>query len=197
MTSFVNYYEILEVGPTARLDVIERAFRSLARRYHPDNQSTGDRSRFDAVVEAHNTLRDADRRARYHEDNQPHLPPFLRSVLEDSGDAEDADEPDGLDSDALFDGVSIERDVSLQNSILTLLYLRRRANVREPGIGDAELERLTGCAHEHLDFHLWYLREKGWIGRGEDGLLSITIDGVDRAALLSRERTRKLITDQT
>jgi hypothetical protein len=35
--------------------------------------------------------------------------------------------------------------------------------------------------NEHLEFHLWYLREKGWIRRTESGTVAITVEGVDRA----------------
>jgi hypothetical protein len=60
-----------------------------------------------------------------------------------------------------------------------------------------QLERLTGCPHEMLDFHLWYLRDKGWIMRMEDGLLAITADGVDQSLQLHRHGgTQKLITEK-
>jgi hypothetical protein len=102
------------------------------------------------------------------------------------------------DEDDPTEYVSIERDSSIQNSLLTLLYFRRRNNIREPGIGNAELERLSSCPQEHLEFHLWYLKSKGWISTGEDGLLSITVAGVDRAASICQgENARKLITDQS
>lgn len=32
----MDYYEILEVNPKASVEVIERAYRVLAKRYHPD-----------------------------------------------------------------------------------------------------------------------------------------------------------------
>jgi curved DNA-binding protein CbpA len=193
--SFVNYYEILDASPSDSSEAIERRFRNLARRYHPDNKETGDRSRFDAVVEAHNTLRDTARRAQYHQDHHHHLPPFSQSAADDGAAAEADDETDEA---ALFaHNLGIDRDVHVQNNLLIMLYLQRRRNIKEPGIGNAELERLSGCPPEHLEFHLWYLREKGWIGRGEDGLLSITIDGVDRAAAIYQESAKKLITDQS
>ena len=37
-----DYYEILEVSPNANSETIERIFRYLAMRYHPDNRDTGD-----------------------------------------------------------------------------------------------------------------------------------------------------------
>ena len=55
---FTDHYEILEISPNANSETIERIFRYLASRYHPDNQDTGDLSRFSEIVEAHNTLKD-------------------------------------------------------------------------------------------------------------------------------------------
>ena len=188
---FVDYYEILEVGPAASSDAIERQFRLLARRYHPDNQTSGDRSLFDLILEAHGTLRDPSKRARYDLDYQHQLSARRNSPEDEGGGGSDSDaSPVGDKPD---DTYGIERDGDIQNRLLTMLYIRRRTNVREPGIGDAELERLSGCPPEHLDFHLWYLKEKGWISRSEDGLLAITIDGVDRATQVHQ----KLITDQS
>jgi curved DNA-binding protein CbpA len=193
--SFVNYYEILDLSPTASAEAIDRGFRHLARLYHPDNQATGNRSRFDAVVEAHNTLRDAAKRAQYHEDHKHHLPPLRQP--EEGGHAEaDGGEETG-EEEVFFEGLGIDRDLSIQNSILVLLYFRRRRNPREPGIGEYELARLTACPAEHLEFHIWYLKQKGWVATGEDGLLAITIDGVDRAAHIYRESANKLITSQS
>lgn len=194
--SFVDYYEVLKLSPSASSEAISHRFRYLARRYHPDNQATGDRSRFDAIVQAHDVLKDAAKRAQYHEDNQSHLPPFWQHAAEENADVETESPAAANDSEAFIDGFGIDRDVAIQNNLLTLLYLRRRRNIREPGIGDAELERLSGCPPEHLEFHIWYLKAKGWIATGEDGLLAITIDGVDRAAHLYREGA-KLITDQS
>ena len=189
---FVNYYETLEVDPAASAEAIEHRFRQLARRYHPDNQATSDRTRFDAIVEAHQILRDAGRRAQYHEDHKHHLPPLPQTATEE---ASGAGAPGGEEDIGHHAG--IDRDLAIQNNILTLLYLRRRRNIREPGIGNGELELLSGCPPEHLEFHIWYLKAKGWIARGDDGMLAITIEGVDRAAAFYRDSANKLITDQS
>lgn len=192
---FVNHYEILGLSPSASAEAIDREFRHLARRYHPDNQVTGNRSRFDAIVEAHDTLKDPVRRAQYHDDFNDRLPPIRPSAGDESVRAETTAGPDS-EGDGFFDGVGIDKDLSVQNNILMLLYFRRRRSPREPGIGDAELERLSGCAPEHLEFHIWYLKHKGWIATGEDGLLAITIDGVDRAAHIYRDSANRLLTAQ-
>ena len=78
-----------------------------------------------------------------------------------------------------------------------LLYVKCRQNVRDPGVDNLELERLTRCPAEHLEFHLWYLREKGWIKRTESGRLAITVEGVDRAnSERERRTTSNLLPDQ-
>lgn len=195
--SFVNYYEVLEVSPSANSEAIEHSFRHLARQYHPDNKDTGDRSKFDAIVEAHDTLKDALKRAQYHEAHQHHLPPFSQSVDAESDKVEVDHAAEGDGGEVFFGDLGVDRDISIQNNLLIMLYLKRRRNVREPGIGNAELERLSGCPHEHLEFHIWYLKAKGWVSSGEDGLLAITIDGVDRAAQIYQEHAKKLITDQS
>ncbi|ESY64251.1 DnaJ domain-containing protein [Mesorhizobium sp. M1050] len=160
---FIDYYEILEVSPNANSETLERIFRYFAMRYHPDNQQTGDETRFSEIVEAHNTLKDPVKRAQYdiaYRDNAS-----LRREL-----TEEASSTKG-----------IERDVVIQAKLLSLLYAKRRHDVTNPGIGDVELERLSGCPREHLEFHLWYLKAKGWIARVENGTIAITVEGVDRA----------------
>jgi curved DNA-binding protein CbpA len=194
--SFVNYYEVLHLNPSASSEAIAHSFRYLARRYHPDNQATGDREQFDAIVEAHDILKDAATRAQYHEDHPHHLPPLWPQIDEAAEAAEVESAANTNDREPFIDGFGIERDISIQNNLLSMLYVRRRRNIREPGIGDAELERLSGCQPEHLEFHLWYLKAKGWIAKGEDGLYAITIEGVDRAGHLYKEGA-KLITDQS
>jgi curved DNA-binding protein CbpA len=195
-TVFVNFYEALELEPTARRRDVERSFRLLARRFHPDNQATGDRERFDAIVAAHRILGDDARRAKYHAENFDHLPP-LQFADDAAADAAEGAAAGANGQESAFDALGIENDVWVQNHILTLLYQRRRLNTKEPGIGDAELEDMAFCPPEHLEFHMWYLKAKGWIAKGEDGLLAITIHGVDRAAEIHRDGTARLITDQT
>jgi DnaJ-class molecular chaperone len=80
-SGFIDYYEVLEISPRANSETIERMFRYFAQRYHPDNSQAGDRSRFDVIVEAHNTLRDPLRRARY--DIQYQVQSSARSKLVD------------------------------------------------------------------------------------------------------------------
>ena len=160
---FVDYYELLEMSPNANSETVERIFRYFAMRYHPDNQQTGNEARFSEIVEAHNVLKDPVKRAQYDIAYQEHS--GLRLKL--AGEASDTK--------------GVERDAMVQAKLLSLLYVKRRQDVTNPGIGDVELERLSGCPPEHLEFHLWYMKAKGWISRIENGTIAITVEGVDRA----------------
>ena len=74
-----------------------------------------------------------------------------------------------------------EEDESLRKALLWMLYLYRRENVDRPGLGDLDLERDLGCSAGELEFHLWYLKEKGWVERTDTGGYAITAAGVDSA----------------
>jgi len=68
----VNHYEILGVPRKARLADIKRAYRKLARRFHPD-LNPGDKAaeeRFKQVSEAYEVLSDSDKRRRHDLDLQ-------------------------------------------------------------------------------------------------------------------------------
>jgi curved DNA-binding protein len=61
-----DYYEALGVGREADASEIQRAFRTLARRLHPDvNHDPGAEDRFKEINEAYSVLSDPDQRARY------------------------------------------------------------------------------------------------------------------------------------
>jgi curved DNA-binding protein len=64
--SFQDYYEALEVPRDASADDIRRAYRRLARKYHPDvNKEPGAEERFKQISEAYEVLRDDEKRASY------------------------------------------------------------------------------------------------------------------------------------
>jgi curved DNA-binding protein len=63
---FKDYYAALEVPRDAEPDVIKKAYRRLARKYHPDVSKEPDaEARFKEVNEAYDTLKDAEKRAAY------------------------------------------------------------------------------------------------------------------------------------
>ena len=63
---FRDYYEVMDVARDATKDDIKRAFRKLARKYHPDVSEDPDaEERFKEVGEAYAVLKDAEKRAAY------------------------------------------------------------------------------------------------------------------------------------
>lgn len=63
---FKDYYAILGVPRDASQDDIKRAYRKLARKYHPDVSKEADaEERFKAVGEAYEVLKDPEKRAAY------------------------------------------------------------------------------------------------------------------------------------
>ncbi len=61
-----SYYDVLGVTPEASQEDIKRAYRLLAKTYHPDlNREQGATVRFKEINEANQVLSAPDKRARY------------------------------------------------------------------------------------------------------------------------------------
>jgi len=159
--SFLDYYEILQVSSNADRETIDRVYRLLAKRYHPDNAGTGDAVKFDSLTKAYRALSDPEKRAAYdakYSNNQAHRWSLYFKTSPREGASEDR---------------------QIYQGILYLLYVARKRDSSHPGVGIVELERLLGFPENYLEFQIWYLKEKGWIQRDETGGYSITASGVD------------------
>ncbi len=114
---FKDYYATLGVQRSATQDEIKRAYRKLARKFHPDVSKEPDaESRFKEVAEAHEALIDPERRAAYDEIGQRHArgeafepPPGWDSGFEFTGRGGDAPGPkshaSGTDFSAFFESI--------------------------------------------------------------------------------------------
>jgi curved DNA-binding protein CbpA len=159
---FVDFYEVLQVSPSAEPETIHRVYRMLAQRWHPDNRDTGDVARFRAVHAAYVVLSDPERRAQFdvHYEAQRQTRWRIASAAPRSSD-----------------NFELERIVRL--SVLEILYMQRLTEANAPGIFLLDLEQLLGAAREHVEFTLWYLQQKQYVQRTENSRLAITAAGVD------------------
>jgi len=165
------------------MGTIEQAFRYLAKQYHPDHSSTADINRFNEIVTAHNVLKSEEKRAAYDlqyfpdkRSGKPTEPPSTRN--------------DNLSGD-LGSG-PVAEDFKDQKKILIHLYRQRRENSRNYGVPDTHLERYVGGSRESIDFHIWYMKEKGLIERTDAGLWAITVGGIDHVMSEYQRETSEL-----
>jgi hypothetical protein len=161
-SEFVDYYELLQLHPSADGDSIERMFRHFAKKFHPDNAEFADIERFRRIVDAHRTLADPETRAGYDARYQDYWNNKWGIAAEAS-------------TSTAFSDDSVTRE-----HLLSLLYVQRRRNMLNPGMGDAEICRLLHLPEELVKFHMWYLKAKGWVERLDTGLMAITAAGVDQ-----------------
>lgn len=174
---FIDYYELMQISPNAEFETIQRVYRMLAARWHPDNPETGDADKFHMLQTAHNVLAKAESRATYdlHRQTQK-LKPLSVFLSKDFA-------------------IGIDGEANRRLGLLCLLYNRRRSAPDEPGVSLLDVESLMAVPREHLIFTLWYLGEKSCVRRDEQSNYVITAEGIDyvESNLSSNEVLHKLL----
>ena len=168
-TPFVDHYEVLQLSQNADSDTLERVFRLMAKRYHPDNPDSGNEDTFREVHEAYEVLTDPARRAAFDVQYDKHKSMQWQVF------------------DQAATRGSHQEDQKRFSGVLSLLYAARRNNPESGGVGSIDLERKLGVPREHLEFPFWYMKKRGWVEILQSGQYAITIDGIEE--VLTREAT--------
>lgn len=169
---FVDYYALLKVDPRCDAKMLEKAYRHFAQLYHPDHPATADVEKFQEINEAYNALRDPKDRQKYDRTYEARMGNGLHPHIE----AEEVQIEKG----------SASLDAEAHEKMLAFLYKRRREHADDPGAMRYHAQELLGCSDESFEFHVWYLKSKGYIDVTEHGTLAITIEGVDHVISMNR-----------
>ena len=158
---FVDFYEVMQINNTAEPEAVQRVYRVLAARYHPDNTETGDIERFLLVKEAFRILNDPKLREEYDRNFAQHkqgpIPIFMTKEF-----------TEGVDGES-----------NRRLGVLCLLYNKRKQNPSAPSVSVLELEQMMFIPREHLTFTLWYLKSKRFVSTDERSSINITAEGID------------------
>jgi len=174
---FIDYYELLQISPNAELETIQRVYKLLAARHHPDNTETGNLDKFLLLKRAFETLTNPGLRGEYDTlYQQRNAAPIEIFELKEFS-------------------IGIEGEANRRLGILCLLYTRRRSNPDDPGLSMLEFEAKMQVPREHLMFTMWYLREHNCLRQDEASDYVITGDGVDyvETHLPSNQLIRRLL----
>jgi curved DNA-binding protein len=156
-----DHYEILRLSQDADDEAIGRVYRTLAKRFHPDNPETADAQAFLRINQAWRILSDPAKRARYDAERlRVNSRPRFR-----------------IGSKEFFQGLKGEQYRRL--AILCMLYRKRMIDYQFPAMSILDLEQGTGFTREEIGFALWYLREKGFAKATDDTQFCISAAGMD------------------
>ena len=160
---FVDYYEALQISPNADADTVQRVYRLLAQRFHPDHKDSGDAEMFRLITEAYQALSEPERRAAYDVEHREKRRLTWR-IFDQSNSSQ-----------------GVEAEKRKRQGVLALLYRKRVAQPDQAALSIKDMEDLLGVPKEHLEFTLWYLKEGQFIQRLDSGRTIITLKGVDLA----------------
>ena len=176
-----DYYEFLQISPNAEPSTINRVFKFLAIRFHPDNPETGNADQFALLKDAHDVLSDPSRRAQYDAAREKHsaAPVPISETM------------DFLDN--------LEGELNRRLAVLAVLYLRRRTTPNKPEVSLAEIESRMGFPRDYMEFTIWYLLKKDYITRADNSALTLTAEGVDfvETQRANQPKLSKLLTSGT
>lgn len=149
-----DHHALLRAGVAGDAEGLDRLYRALAFRYHPDNRDSGNVETFLRIKEAYRILAPSRPSQEDFEIAKP-----LKTI--------------GLQ-------VELRGLKDKRNAVLGLLCQRRIGDYRNAFVSPVELESLTGMAADEVGFILWYLRERGAVTLCENSpAYAISAAGID------------------
>jgi hypothetical protein len=147
-----DHHALLRAGVAGDAEGLDRLYRALAFRYHPDNRETGNVEIFLRIREAYRILSPSQR----HRENLEIAKPLKKIGLQ----------------------AELRELNNKRHAVLGLLCQRRISDYRNAFVSPVELESLTGIGADEVGFILWYLREKGAVTLSENSY-TISAVGID------------------
>ncbi len=149
----MDYYAILNLSPQANSEDIKRAFRRLARQFHPDVAGEGSRERFEQIYQAYQVLSNPEERRRY--DAQRHSPPSSvrgerRVVVRTTGSGSISAEP--LARESLEAGIARVKAAWRERKLPTAVALAEALLKRFPN--SKEAIHILALAYQRFGNHL-------------------------------------------
>ena len=158
---FKDYYKTLGLARTASADEVKRAYRKLARKYHPDVSKEPDaEARFKEVAEAHEALHDPERRAAYDAMETRYRQGYGQEA--DRGDGGGFNPPPGWASGfefsgadrGGFDGTGFNADDSAEHSAFFEQLFGRHGAAAQRGAGGPPRARAGTDHHAKISLAL-------------------------------------------
>jgi curved DNA-binding protein CbpA len=158
---FQDHYLVLNVESKADSETIQKAYTTLAARFHPNNKETGDPEKFQAVTQAYEVLAD----------------PAARTAFDAVRSGPEKEAPSRFSGSGFFHALAGE--LLRRQCILCLLYDRRRQYPLRPILSLKQIETMMNASFEEVQFSVWYLRQKGQVTADDKNNLQISVAGME------------------
>jgi len=175
---FQDYYSVMGVERDASQDEIKRAYKKLARKYHPDVSKDPDaETRFKQVGEAYQVLKDPEKRAAYDQ------------VGANRQAGEDFSPPPGWDAGFEYSGSYGTEDAAGYSDFFESLFGQGFQSARDPS--QEARGRASGGFNAHgQDHHAKVLIEVEDAYRGATRSITLNVSEVDASGhVVTKQRT--------
>jgi curved DNA-binding protein CbpA len=158
---FQDHYALLSIETNADTETIQAAYSKLAQKFHPSNDATGDKVKFDAVNLAFEVLSDPGLRASFDK---------VKGVDHEAGNPK-------FTGSGFF--TALAQGSAMRAAVLCILYDRRRIKPFKPGLSMRHLEGMMISSGDELSFAVWYLKQRSLIISDDKSNMEITVEGMD------------------